>query len=578
MSGFASRSLDRGAPEVRATVGPDASRPQRCGPVTALGLAGSGGWVLSFAFPATDWWWLAPAAVAALLLAARGRSVRAASVLGLVFGFMFLTPHLSWSGVYVGALPWAALVVSQSLFFCAMGAALPAAWNAPGRLGQGVALSGLWVLMEATRSRVPFGGFPWGRLAFSQAGTPVGRWAWLGGAPLVTAVLVCCGTLLAMAVLEGLAGRRWRGTALVAGSGGLVLLGSLWPVSPATAAGDSTLPVAAVQGNVPRPGLDFNAERRAVLDNHVRATVDHATAVRDGRAEQPAVVLWPENSSDIDPLRNDDAAQVITQAADAVNAPILVGAILREPLGYRSNVGIVWGPTGSAAAGPGQRYAKRRPAPFAEYIPHRRFFRLFSDKVDLVRHDVSPGRVTGVLRMGPVTVGDVICFEVVYDSLVRDTVRAGADLLVVQTNNATFGRTPESVQQLAVSRLRAIETGRAVVHISTVGVSALIAPDGSVVRRSGHFRPEVLSGRIPVREGITPAVRVGPLAEYLLAILGIALTLWGARGRGVRLREGRPSATELTTTPAETTTPGEGDEAAARDGRRGEEPAPASTS
>jgi apolipoprotein N-acyltransferase len=183
---------------------------------------------------------------------------------------------------------------------------------------------------------------------------------------------------------------------------------------------------------------------------------------------------------------------------------------------------------------------KRHPAPFGEYIPYRSFFRHFSDKVDLVARDFAAGSSVGVLPAGPVRLGNVICFEVAYDGLVQDPVRAGADLLVVQTNNATFGYTDESTQQLAMSRLRAVETGRSVVHVSTVGVSGIIAPDGSFLQRSGLFTQEVLQARVPLRTGLTPAVRLGRAPELVLSALGLVLAAAGLlaarRRRDVQVR------------------------------------------
>ena len=194
--------------------------------------------------------------------------------------------------------------------------------------------------------------------------------------------------------------------------------------------------VALIQGNVPRLGLDFNAQRRAVLDNHAARTHELAAAVRAGTAPQPAFVIWPENSSDIDPYRNADAAEVIDSAAQDIGVPILVGAVvLTDTPGQVYNMGIVWDPV----TGPGQTYIKRHPVPFAEYMPWRSFFRLFSDKVDLLRASSWPASAPGNLSVAGTNVGDVICFEIVEDGLVRDVVNGGAQVLVVQTNNATFG-------------------------------------------------------------------------------------------------------------------------------------------
>jgi apolipoprotein N-acyltransferase len=510
----------------------------------AFVLAALGGLALDLAFPGTGWWPLGVVGIALLALAVRGSRPRRGALLGLVAGVGCFVPLLAWSGVYVGALPWLALAVSQAAFVALIGAALPLAWRVPGGApGTVLAVTGLWVLQEALRARLPFGGFPWGRLAFSQAGGPFVGWAALGGAPLVSAAVAAAGASVAVAV-AGLPGTVRPGARLPrvpALPATLIVAAVAVPAAGLLAlrlgqateqAGDRSVQVAAVQGNVPKAGLDFNAQRRAVLDNHVRATLALADDVRAGRAAQPDLVVWPENSSDIDPLRNADASAEIDAASAAVGVPVLVGAVLDGPGQYVSNAGIVWAP----GAGPGDTYLKRHPVPFAEYIPYRSFFRLFSDKVDLVSRDFAPGHAVGVLPLGPAHVGDIICFEVAYDDLVRDTVRAGADLVVVQTNNATFGHTAESTQQLAMSRLRAVESGRAVVQISTVGVSGLVLPDGALVDRSGLFTTDVLAGSLPLRTGLTVASRVGAAPEIALSALGCILVA------AARLRRRREAA------------------------------------
>jgi apolipoprotein N-acyltransferase len=495
----------------------------------ALVLALGSGVALALSFPGPGWWVLAVPGVAGLAVAVRGGSTRWGALLGLVAGLGCFVPLLHWSGVYVGALPWLALAVSQACFVALVGAALVWAWCVPGgRAGTVLAVAGLWVLGEGLRARLPFGGFPWGRLAFSQSDAPTLGWAAVGGAPLVSAVVAAAGGCLAVAVVELL--RRparfpIRVAVCAAGAVGLLAAGPLALTLGNVGSGGTSreVRVAAVQGDVPQAGLDFNAQRRAVLDNHVRATLALADAVRAGRTPAPDVVVWPENSSDIDPLRNPDAYTQIERATDAVGVPLLVGTVLQGPGAAVSNAGIVWGPSTSAFPGPGERYIKRHPVPFGEYIPYRSFFRIFSPKVDLVARDFAAGDRAGVLRLGPARIGDVICFEVAYDDIVRDVVAGGADLLVVQTNNATFGYTDESVQQIAMSRLRAVEAGRAVVHVSTVGVSGLVGPDGRVVAGTRLFTPAVLESPLPLRTGFTVATRLGVVPEIALAAAGAVL-------------------------------------------------------
>lgn len=271
---------------------------------------------------------------------------------------------------------------------------------------------------------------------------------------------------------------------------------------------------------MPRLGLDFNAQRQAVLDNHVDATIELAAQVAAGARPQPDLVVWPENSSDIDPLRNPAAGARISAAADAVGVPILVGAVLSGPeQGQVRNAGLLWRP----GTGPDleQLYIKRHPVPFAEYVPMRDIARMVSKQVDRVRADFVAGTAPGVVRTPAVVLGDVICFEVAYDGLVRDTVTGGAQLLVVQTNNATFD-VAEARQQLAMVRLRAVEHGRPALMASTVGVSGFVTPDGRVSDATGFNTRAVVVRQLTLTEGRTLATRIGMLPEVLLAGLAVA--------------------------------------------------------
>lgn len=516
-------------------------------------LAAVAGLLGSAAFPKPGIWPLAFVSVAGLSLAVHGQRSRRGALLGLVYGAGLFGPMLHWTSTYVGVAPWLILVFSQTWFLALLGAGLPVVQ----RLRFGSVLSAaLWVLEEALRDRLPFGGFPWGRWAFSQARSPLKWFAAVGGAPLVTFAVALIGTLLAAAVLgprlawlpgrqtsdDPAPGEPMRRLGRLAAAA-LVLLfgGSLaYPLRPPDQPARSTT-VAAIQGNVPDRGLEFNARRRQVLDNHVAQTLKLAAEVKAGRLARPALVLWPENASDIDPTTNADAATVIQRAVDAIGVPILVGALIDGPgPDHVTNAGIVWMPSGSAAPGPGQRYVKRHPVPYGEYIPLRSLARAVSSKVDLVARDMVAGGGDGLLTQTPYPVGDVICFEIAYDSLVTSSVRAGAQLLVVQTNNATFGHSAETYQQLAMSRLRAVEHARTVVQVATSGKSAIIGPDGRVLAQSGPlFSPDVLVRTVPLSGSTTLATRTGPAAEALLAVLGLlglAAGWWQHRGRQRRTR------------------------------------------
>ena len=366
-------------------------------------------------------------------------------------------------------------------------------------------------------------------VAFGQASGIFLPLAAIGGAPLLTAAVVLTGFGAGELLRRVSTGSLWPlgSSAVEFGrlrtvvvpallAGGPLVAGILAAPMVATTTIDGSAVVALVQGNVPRAGLDFNAQRRAVLDNHVARTMTLAADVAAGRYPRPALVIWPENSSDIDPLRNPDARAVIDRAARAIGVPILVGAVLRTGDGHTTNTAMVWNPR----TGPGQRHDKR-PMPFAEYIPYRNFFRLFSPYVDRAG-DFVPGNGDSAVDVGPARVGIAICSEVMFDDLVRQGVQSGAQLLAVPTNNATFGFTEMTYQQQAISRVRAVEHGRTVLVAATSGVSAVIAPDGAVEQQTKLFTPDALVAQVPLRSGTTLATRLGPTPEWLLVTLGLS--------------------------------------------------------
>jgi apolipoprotein N-acyltransferase len=503
--------------------------------VAVRAAAGSGiGALIALAFPPMDLLggWAAVPAVAAALLMLRGLDWRAGVVVGMALGSGFFLVLLSWIRV-LGPDAWIVLSLVCALFWAGAGAVLP--WLLSHRAWV-VTVPLAWVGMEALRERIPFGGFPWGRLAYSQAGTPLVGWAALGGPALVTFVVVLAATSL-LAALDAVRERRAPGAVVaLIGVAALALSGAAARGAGLGGPDVATQPIAIVQGNVPRLGLDFNAQRRAVLDNHVRATEELAARVSAGEVPAPVAVIWPENSSDVDPVRNVDAAEQIDRAADAIGAPILVGGVVVNPAdpptddhpGTILNVALVWDPQ----TGPGERYVKRHPVPFGEYLPFRGLLTRFITRFDRVPRDFAGGDDPGFLTIGPVPIGIVICFEISYDDLVRDAVRAGGQTLVVQTNNATYGRTGQPEQQLAISRVQAVASGRTTLVAATSGISAVIGPDGRPTWQTEEFTTASTVSDVPLRAGLTPAMRLGNLVEAAaLALLVVLLAAGRSRRR-----------------------------------------------
>ncbi|KAA8961642.1 MAG: apolipoprotein N-acyltransferase [Mycobacterium sp.] len=503
--------------------------------LTRLGATAGAGVLLYTSFPPANWWWAAVPAFALLAwVLTRPRTTLLGGLgYGFLFGLVFYLPLLPWIATLVGAAPWIALAVACAVFPGLFGLLAVVVRRLP---GWPIWFALLWTAQEWLKSVVPFGGFPWGVVAFGQTGGPFLPLVRLGGPPLLTFGIVLIGFSAAAIAFEVVSWWRSARPADAAGPDAApapaVVLPAVcicavlfttvvvWPPvrrSGAGAGNEPTVTVAAVQGNVPRLGLDFNAQRRAVLDNHVRQTMRLADDVHAGRAVQPLFVVWPEDASDIDPLANADAAQQVSAAADAIAAPILVGTILEVPNrspddpAYTNTV-IVWNPD----SGPAERHNKRIVQPFGEYLPWPWLFRHLSGYAAFAGHIV-PGPTTGVVHVAGVPVGVATCWEVVFDRAARDSVLAGAQLLAMPSNNATFNRAM-SEQQLAFDKVRAVEHDRYVVVAGTVGISAVIAPDGRELVRTGFFEPAYLDSQVRLKTALTPATRWAPTLQWVLVL------------------------------------------------------------
>jgi len=292
----------------------------------------------------------------------------------------------------------------------------------------------------------------------------------------------------------------------------------------------------------------YNVELE-VTSNHATATEKLAANVAAGRAAQPDLVIWPENSTDIDPTQDPTVYDEIAGAAAAIGRPILVGAVLQNPL---RNAGVLWLPH----QGPTTIYAKRRLVPFGEYVPFRSLISKITSLTALQPTDFTPGHQTVVFNVGQIKLGDVICYEVGFDDLVRSEVQAGANLLSVQSNDATFERegptTAESGQQLAMARIRAVEFDRSVVVASTTGYSAIVAPDGRLISRSGTWTQAELEARVPLLTYTTLAERLGAWPEWaIVAATSLALCVAIGQASTARRRRTRLDKATARSVPAE---------------------------
>ncbi|MFE2883482.1 apolipoprotein N-acyltransferase [Streptomyces graminifolii] len=517
--------------EPKAAPGSRLARLVRLVPAAVAALSGV---LLYVSFPPRTLWWLALPAFACFGWVLRGRSWKAGLGLGYLFGLGFLLPLLVWTGVEVGPGPWIALVAVEAIFVALVGAGITAISKLP---AWPLWAAALWIAGEAVRARVPFHGFPWGKIAFGQADGVFLPLAAVGGTPVLGFAVVLCGFGLCEVVRLALESRQTRVVRRSAAT--VALLSVAVPVVGALAARglvsdkaeDGTTTVAVIQGNVPRAGLEFNAQRRAVLDYHVKETLRLAAKVKAGKVAKPDVVLWPENSSDVDPFADAQAYTDIDEAAKAIGAPISVGGVV-ERGGKLYNEQILWDPV----KGPTDTYDKRQIQPFGEYLPMRSLLGAINKNwTTMVRQDFSRGTKPGVFTMNGAKIGLVTCYEAAFDWAVRSEVTDGAQLISVPSNNATFDRSEMTYQQLAMSRVRAVEHSRTVTVPVTSGVSAIIMPDGKITQKTGMFVADSLVQKVPLRSSETPATKLGILPEMALVLIAAGGLGWavaaGVRGR-----------------------------------------------
>ncbi|RNE49137.1 apolipoprotein N-acyltransferase [Corynebacterium alimapuense] len=483
--------------------------------VLRLALAALSG-LLVFASNEPIGWWISGILGIALLYVTLspwghrpGPGLWQGALVGFIQAFVVYLFMLPWVGEFVGSLPYVALALFTALYGLATGAGGVAIvrW----RFGF-LAFPFLYVLVEWARSNFPFGGFSWVRLAWGQINGPLANLAVWGGPALVSFAAAAVGAAIGALVIK-------RGSVAL-----LAIIAIVIPITAGLVTGSTVVnqeentvgdvDVAAIQGNVPRMGLDFNAQRRAVLANHVRVTEELAAS-----GAQPDIVIWPENSSDVNPFTDPQARELVDSAVAAIDAPILVGTITQDEVGDRNTM-IVFDPE----TGPGDYHNKHYLQPFGEYMPMRDFFRMFSPYVDQAG-DFKPGEADFTVTMNDIVIGVATCYEVAFDPAYRQAVLDGAQLLTTPTNNATFGFTDMTYQQLAMSRLRAIEVDRALVVAATSGVSAIIQPDGSVSQSTEIFEPASLEETLPLRDSLTVAARYGFLVELALIIMGGVLVI-----------------------------------------------------
>lgn len=490
-----------------------------------LVIAAVAGLGLAAAFPDLAIWFLAPASVAAITWVQWRSSARWGATTGFVFGLTYFLALMPWLRV-IGSDAWIALSVYCAVWFAIQGALTARLSRSRGAIWL---LPATWVVQEWLRGSVPFGGYPWGRLAFSQSEASTVNIAWWLGSYGLSYSVALCGVLIAFALRTD----RTRNSVIAATVAVGLLIAPQFLKPAQTSIG--TFTVAIVQGGTPQTGMGAMDVRRAVLDNHVGQTFALGRSIKSGEVDQPDLVLWPENASDIDPFTDTAAARAITDAAAMVGAPILVGAVRDDPEdpSKRRNVGILW------TDSPQFTYSKTRLVPFGEFIPFRDLIAQHFERFDRIPRDFAPGEVPGLFTVGDVIFGNAICFEVAYDSVMNTLVSSGAQFLTIQTNNATYANTSQIGQQLAIERLRSIESGRAVAVAATTGASVIFGPTGTDLGSIPIDGVGFAVADIPLSESTAPGAYINKFLPWLAAIaLLVHLTVGFLRRRRRAVRVG----------------------------------------
>jgi apolipoprotein N-acyltransferase len=473
-------------------------------------------------FPDRDWWPLTFVGIALVLVSVMGRRPRSALLVGFVAGMAFYLVHIEWASLFLGPVPMVALSFLESLFV-ALGALLislayrwcASAWPTTlGRLGLlPVIIGGLWTAREAISSVFPYGGFAWGRVALSQSESPfAGLFSWLGVSG-VSFVMVALVALAIEVVRLTTVPKLVRVTVAVAALAAMLVI----PSFPIALSG--TASVAAVQGNGKAAYFDSREQGDLLAAQYA------ATAPLFDQDLDLDMVVWPEGASDLNPLTERYAANVFDIVSERLDAPLIAGAIT-ERGDEIFNTSLLW----QSGEGTTDYYDKKHPIPFGEYVPDREFWEpLAPDLIGLIGRDYTPGTTDTVFDIDGIIAGINICFDISDDAVMYNAVRDGAELLLAQTNNADFGTTDESVQQLAIARIRALELGRSVVNISTVGTSAIIAPDGSTIDRLTSYTAATMVADVPLSTTITPAFFLARGIELLVSGLGLAALVIAGR-------------------------------------------------
>ena len=447
------------------------------------------GGLASLAFEPYGFWYCALFGIAGWYWVLTQHRLKQRVFISYLFGLSILLPTQHWTGIYVGNLPWLVLCFAQALIFI-----LAALLIRRNHRANQLIFPLSYVIIELLLRTVPFTGFGWSRLSLTQTDSPydsVYRQIGLTGMALVIATIVVLRNIKHILILTA-------------------ILASIYFI-PDNVIEGKPIKVALVQGGVVNLGLEFNSKPREVFMRHLNQTT---FSISPSAVD---LIIWPENAVDVDVFRNDDIRIQIEKLSQQLDTPILVGAVTRSSQGL-NNQAILFEPKIS------QTYSKRYLTPFGEYLPLRSVAESISKYATRI-DDFYPGKEFITFNVNGVKFNSLICYELINDSFTKENVN---DFLVIQTNNATFGDTPQLDQQLNIARVRAMESGRGVAYVSTTGITSFIDANGKVTNSLDKFEPGTSIKEMTTYSGRTNVQKIGYSVEIISLGL-LVMTLWYRR-------------------------------------------------
>jgi apolipoprotein N-acyltransferase len=450
---------------------------------------------------------------------------RARAARGWLFAAAWLFPGMAWMWSLTPPGYIAAAAIFAGFHAVAALCAPTGPWRVIGR-------PAAHTLAEALRLVFPFGGVPLATLPIGQADGPLAGTVRFGGVILLTWVVFQIGFALAgpSPVVPQLARNRgrtargeWHGVAGFAAAIAVLILAVTVAPTGTEAAEPATLRVAIVQGGGPQGTRAIHSDPRVVIERHLEATRTIAPGTVD-------LVVWPENVIDVDQFEGSQELAEVTAEAARIGAPLAVGITEDAPDDHFINAQVVVTPDGQVVS----RYEKVHRVPFGEYMPLRGLLHAVGAPTDLVPRDAVAGTGPAYIDIptddGDVRAAIVISWEVFFGDRAADGVEHGGTFILNPTNGSSYTGTILQTQQVASSRLRAIENGRWVVQVSPTGFSAFVSADGEVFDRTSVSQQKVITRTIPLKSGRTWYSKLGD-PPFVLLMLLVLLGSWIVPGR-----------------------------------------------